>query len=75
MNFLLPADVARVTVGNRLRMLDLKVNFKKKYEYNRNCPFCTAELEHLDHIFVLLAFMHQNQVLLLIIIVYQTKYG
>ena len=31
---LLPPDVARVTLKARLRMLDLKVNFKKKYDHN-----------------------------------------
>ena len=33
-------------------MLDLKVNFKKKYERNLNCPFCSVESEHFDHIFI-----------------------
>ena len=33
-------------------MLDLKVNFKKKYDHNLNCPFCSAEPEDFDHIFI-----------------------
>ena len=33
-------------------MLDLKVNFKKKFEYNVNCPFCNVESDNLDHIFI-----------------------
>ena len=33
-------------------MLYLKVNFKKKYEHNLNCPFCSVESEHFDHIFM-----------------------
>ena len=33
-------------------MVDLKVNFKKKYEPNRNCPFCSEESEHFDHVFI-----------------------
>ena len=33
-------------------MLDLKANFKKKYEHNINYPFCSAESEHFDHIFI-----------------------
>ena len=33
-------------------MLDLKVNFKKKYDHNLNCPFCSAEPEEFDHIFM-----------------------
>ena len=31
-------------------MLDLKVNFKKKDDHN--CPFCSAEPEEFDHIFI-----------------------
>ena len=49
---LLPPDVARVILRARLRMLDLKVNFKKKYEHNLNYPFCSLESEHFDHIFI-----------------------
>ena len=49
---LLPPDVARVILRARLRMLDLKVNFKKKYGHNLNCPFCSAEPEEFDHIFM-----------------------
>ena len=33
-------------------MLDLKVNLKKKYDHNLNCPFCSAEPEEFDHIFM-----------------------
>ena len=59
---LLPLDVARVILKARLRMLDLKVNFKTKYGHNLNCPFCSAEPEEFDHIFIAqLALMHQNQ--------------
>ena len=35
-----------------LCMLDLKVNFKKKYEHNLNCKFLGVESDHLDHIFI-----------------------
>ena len=49
---LLPPDVARVILRARLRMLDLKVNFKKKYDHNLNCPFCSSEPEEFDHIFM-----------------------
>ena len=45
-------DVARVILRARLRMLDLKVNFKKKYDHNLNCPFCSAEPEEFDNIFM-----------------------
>ena len=33
-------------------MLDLKVNFKEKYDHNLNCPFCSAEPVEFDHIFM-----------------------
>ena len=36
-------------------MFDLGVNFRKKYELNLNCPFCSVESEHSDHIFICLA--------------------
>ena len=39
-------------------MLDLKVNLKKKYEYNLNCRFCDVELEHFGHIFICPAGFH-----------------
>ena len=38
-----------------LYMLDLKANFKKKYEYNLNCLFHNVESEHSNHIFICLA--------------------
>ena len=44
---LLPPDVARLILRARLRMLDLKVIFKKKYGHSLNCLFCSAESEHL----------------------------
>ena len=49
---LLPPDVARVILRARFRMLDLKVNFKKKYDHNMKCPFCSAEPQDFDHIFL-----------------------
>ena len=45
-------DIAKVILREMLWILDLKVNFKRKYEYDFNCPFCTAESEHSDHIFI-----------------------
>ena len=35
-------------------MLDLKVNFKKKYKHDLNCPFCSVESEHFNLIFICL---------------------
>ena len=49
---LLPPDVARIILRARLRLLDLKMNFKKKYDHNLNRPFCSSELEEFDHIFM-----------------------
>ena len=49
---LLPPDVATVILRARLHMLDFKVNFKKIYDLNLNCPFCSAEPEGFDHIFI-----------------------
>ena len=42
--------IARVLIKARLRMFQLKVNFKTKYNYKLNCPFC-IETETFDHIF------------------------
>ena len=34
----------------RLRMYDVKENFKIKYGFDLNCPFCRKEVETLQHI-------------------------
>ena len=47
----LDPEIARVVLKARLRMFEVKVNFKKKYNYKLNCPFCTDETETVDHIF------------------------
>ena len=47
----LDPEIARVLIKARLRMFEVKVNFKKKYNYKLNCPFCTDETETFDHIF------------------------
>ena len=40
----LDSPIARVNLINaRLRMLEVKVNFRKKYNYKLNCSFCTGE--------------------------------
>ena len=43
---------ARIIFKARLRILDLKTNYKRKY-HNSNlcCPFCMQEEETFDHIF------------------------
>ena len=35
----------------RVRMLDLKTNFKRKYELDLSCPFCLEGEESIDHTF------------------------
>ena len=47
----LDPEIARVLIKPRLRMFEVKVNFKKKYNYKRNCSFCTAETDTFEHIF------------------------
>ena len=32
-------------------MLDIKVNYKRKYKFNVDCPFCKYYDETFDHIF------------------------
>ena len=39
----LDPPIARVLIKARLRMFEVKVNFKKKYNYKLNCPLCTDE--------------------------------
>ena len=47
----LDPPIARVLIKARLRMFEVKINFKKKYNYKLNCPFCIDETETFDHIF------------------------
>ena len=47
----LDPPIARVLIKARLRMFEVKINFKKKISYELNCPFCTDETETFDHIF------------------------
>ena len=37
-----PYAVARVLIKARLRMFEVKVHFKNKYNYILNCPFCVS---------------------------------
>ena len=46
----LDPPIARVLIKARLRMFEVKANFKKKYNYKLSCPFCTYETETFDHI-------------------------
>ena len=49
--FSLKPKCARIIFGTRGRMIDLKVNFKKKYGMDLRCPFCNYWDETLEHIF------------------------
>ena len=46
----LPPLLARLVFKARLRMYDVKNNFKVKYGFDLNCPFCRKEAEILQHI-------------------------
>ena len=35
----------------RVRVYDIKENFKRKYDGDLNCPFCRQLHENLEHIF------------------------
>ena len=49
----LDSPLARVLIKVRLRMFEVKINFKRKYNYKLNCPLCIdeTETETFDHIF------------------------
>ena len=42
---------ARVIFRAKVRILDLKINFKKKYAQDRLCPFCRHDQETFEHVF------------------------
>ena len=50
--FSLEPKCARIIFRTRCRMIDWKVNFKKKYGMDLRCPFCNDWDETLEHIFV-----------------------
>ena len=43
--FSLKPKCARIIFQTRCRMIDLKVNFKKKYEMDLKCPFCNVGMK------------------------------
>ena len=47
----LDPPITRVLIKARFRRLEVKMNFKKKYNYKLNCSFYTDETETFDHIF------------------------
>ena len=42
---------ARVIFRAKVRILDLKIIFKKKYAQDLLCPFCRHDQETLEHVF------------------------
>ena len=44
-------NIARVIFKARTRTFDIKVNYKRKYKFNLDCPFCKYYDETFDHIF------------------------
>ena len=42
---------ARVIFRAEVRILDLKINFKKKYAQDLLCPFCRHDQETFEHVF------------------------
>ena len=47
----LSSSEALIIFKVRVRMLNLKTNFKRKYELDLSCPFCLEGEESIDHIF------------------------
>ena len=47
----LPLHLARLVFSAKTRMLDIKINYKRKYRNGLHCPFCIEYDETFDHIF------------------------
>ena len=45
----LKPHLARTYFRVRLKMFDIKCNFKKKYSFNLSCPFCKNHDEDFKH--------------------------
>ena len=60
---LLGPEVVRVLFKAKLRMFDLKTNFKRKYTFY-GCPFCTAEPETFEYLFKCTSGLHCPQSLM-----------
>ena len=43
--------IAEVIFKARTRMFDIKANYKRKYKFSLDCPFCKYYDETFDHIF------------------------
>ena len=47
----LPSHLARLVFKDKTRMLDIKINYKRKYKNCLHCPFCSEYDETFEHIF------------------------
>ena len=47
----LPSHLARLVFKTKTRMLDIKINSKRKYKNGLHCPFCSEYDETFEHIF------------------------
>ena len=47
----LERNLARIVFKARVRMFDIKVNYKNKYSTDLSCPFCKMETEAFGHFF------------------------
>ena len=47
----LPSHLARLAFKAKSRMLDIKINYKRKYKNGLHCPFCSEYDETFEHIF------------------------
>ena len=47
----LPSHLARLVFKAKTGMLDIKINYKKKYKNDLHCPFCSEYDETFEHIF------------------------
>ena len=47
----LPSHLARLVFKAKTRMLDIKINYKRKYKNGLHCPFCFEYDETFEQIF------------------------
>ena len=47
----LPSHLVRLVFKAKTRMLDIKINYKRKFKNDLHCPFCPEYDETFDHIF------------------------
>ena len=47
----LPSYLARLVFKAKTRMLDVKINYKRKYKTGLHCPFCSEYDKTFEHVF------------------------